>query len=345
MHENPPRRLPVFGQSRVAPEEHAREAEVFARRMERREKFLAFVAARDLALVVRPVDPYTGHVHEPCIVPVGGPLVMQYDDGEGGIRTSSPIWSAGLFSDTTKMKAPSFSLPAGLPSAGGTCPASKLDGEPDKVFICHDCYATKGGYQWPRNVALSLIRRDWTISAVRDSSFAPGMIASIETILERPHDPRWDSRYFRVHDSGDFMGSAAYVRAWNTVAAHFVKRIIFWAPTRDWVFFPDQAQTARKYGNVRPNPDLAAAMRERPANFVIRPSALQVGDAPPVVHGLDGGTSVDTPSIHAAFTTCGPAAKGHQCSCPAYERSVNCQSAGCRTCWIFPKRQVGYKQH
>lgn len=71
--------------------------------------------------------------------------------------------STSLFTETTKMACPSFSLPAGPTSEAGTCPAanqSKKGGmrEKGKTFICDGCYSLEANYIYP-NVALSQVAR------------------------------------------------------------------------------------------------------------------------------------------------------------------------------------------
>jgi len=94
-----------------------------------------------------------------------------------------------LLTWTTKMSAPSFSLPAGVPSAGGSCQGaeggqtidtpskfaqgsenlSQVTGKPSVVqdAICQHCYATKGNYEYASMNIKQLMIFAWTIQAVR----------------------------------------------------------------------------------------------------------------------------------------------------------------------------------
>lgn len=115
--------------------------------------------------------------------------------GKAVLRFSAPIWTENmdggsfpsksgmeqfsLFSGTSKMSAPSFSLPAGPPREGGTCVAagrgaSKLvrpgrgtapggarrdaSGRP---FICDLCYSTAGNYFYPNVGTAQAARLAW----------------------------------------------------------------------------------------------------------------------------------------------------------------------------------------
>ena len=296
-----------------------------------------------------------------------------------------PISDFSPFSITSKMAAASFSLPAGPRGAGGgTCPASSLRASGGKAFICHECYALYGHYLRPEQYALREVRMRWLLRLLAtQGAFAEAMVAALEETHDRPPGQTgfWNMRYFRVHDSGDFMASAKYVREWNAIARHFAgtrrKRdgsdrppMRFWAPTRDWVFFPKIVRdglTADR-GDVPPTgslgasaiPDLERAMRlvdaggECPPNFAIRPSALHVGDRPPVVDGLAAGSTVLQPEQIVVegdgLERCGHDASGDHCHCPAYERteswslSGNCEDAQCRSCWNHPERSVDYAE-
>ena len=168
--------------------------------------------------------------------------------------------------------------------------------------------------------------------------------------------------FFRIHDSGDFtIGRpslwAAYARAWGLVAKALPK-VLFWAPTRAWMF-PTMVK-------------VLAEAKARAPNLIVRPSALHVGDEAPVVPGLDAGTTVFLkPGGGRAEDVRTP---GASYPCPVYvshwdEEALpdakikggkaralrgelgewvedkSCQAAGCRRCWADPIRQVAYGWH
>lgn len=71
--------------------------------------------------------------------------------------------STSLFTETTKMACPSFSLPAGPTPEAGTCPAanqSKKGGlrESGRTYVCDGCYSLESNYVYA-NVALAQTAR------------------------------------------------------------------------------------------------------------------------------------------------------------------------------------------
>tara|TARA_Y100000389_G_scaffold185250_1_gene204482 strand:- start:2708 stop:5146 length:2439 start_codon:yes stop_codon:yes gene_type:complete len=69
-----------------------------------------------------------------------------------------------LFSKTSKMSAPSFSLPAGNPKAGGTCIMAAKDpetGQEMDLTICNKCYATNNNYTYASSVYNTSVRLGW----------------------------------------------------------------------------------------------------------------------------------------------------------------------------------------
>lgn len=112
--------------------------------------------------------------------------------GKGSLEFSVPIFTesaAGspstamrrfsLFSYTSKMSSPSFSLPAGPPREGGTCaaadrgarnlvrpskgnaPGGARKNAQGKDFICDLCYATAGNYYYPNVSTAQAARMIW----------------------------------------------------------------------------------------------------------------------------------------------------------------------------------------
>ncbi len=73
-------------------------------------------------------------------------------------------------------------------------------------------------------------------------------------------------------------------------------------------------------------------------NFVLRPSALHVGDQAPDVVGLDAGTSVGFDAVHTGLA---------EFNCPAYDqqKDKSCQTARCRRCWTQSTKTVNYEPH
>lgn len=266
-----------------------------------------------------------------------------------------------LFAETSKMAAPSYSMPAGPPQHHGSCPAADKTANDRLRWICDGCYATDGNYLYPDQAAMRYLRMQWTRKSLKAGTFARDIIDGLTVLTRYPnYSLDLDPRFFRIHDSGDFMASAEYVLAWGEIA-HAFPQIHFWAPTRDWAFCPSMiAKYDLAKNGFRPNPALEAAFikvtRENP-NLVIRPSALHVGDEPPVVPFLSAGSTVlegprrvkgktvDSPGTYNGVERCGFISGAAHCHCPAYEYGDTCANAQCRTCWVKPTVTVDYPAH
>lgn len=277
------------------------------------------------------------------------------------------IANVTVWTKTSKMAAPSFSLPAGQPKlrgvdVGGTCPAAALRPRAgaDDLWICFGCYATGGRYRWTTNYATRATRRAWCqrilageepVVMGREVSLPRGhsarlavlLAATLDQLLAVPRSLTIDlpdgsktgipqSRtHVRLHDSGDFF-SLDYLRAWIAVA-EARKGLHFWAPTRLW----------------RAGPAWSQLMAQAPSNLVFRPSTLHLGDQPPKLAGLEAGAAV-VQEIPASWGTYPPRGVW---DCPAYRHAEKtCWRAGgpagepdCRVCWAYPQVAVNYAPH
>ena len=261
-----------------------------------------------------------------------------------------PIGEVSVFTATTKMRCASWSLPAGPPKFGGTCPASGLKPAErlDDEWICSGCYATTGNYRYATVQTIQGLRRLWTERTLADGTFADQMSWALAQMLASPRfgtvpkgsrakKPLLDPKYFRIHDSGDFSwGKEAYIRAWFTIASRF-PGVRFWAPTRDWT-----GKLGERYIPV---------FAQAPANLTIRPSALFTNEAPPVVPGMAAGSSVAVAGRDVKFLE---DPRGERVfNCPAYAQDEHsCESGrnpngkkGCRACWIMPQLEINYAPH
>lgn len=213
---------------------------------------------------------------------VGGDILVEPPIELDDPKTSPP-WSGALpetlsrvslFTETSKMVAPSFSLPVGPLNLGGSCPGSSgamttsqpeeyerqskfaleviQETNPDfdvpEAFlpedgVCQNCYVSKGNHAayWGNNLRI-VIRYAWTRAAVARGTFAADIIEALDAtrfVKEPPAIAALGQRYFRIHDAGDFF-SRKYLAAWWEVARAFDgsdprrPRTIFWAPTRIW---------------------------------------------------------------------------------------------------------------
>jgi hypothetical protein len=263
-----------------------------------------------------------------------------------------PISIIQLFTLTSKMRCPSFSLPAGPTAIGGTCKAAGKLGlvEDDDLYICHGCYATTGNYGYNstqltqairRVVVEKLMRLGEFVNAISDAIVAFQSKERYATIKEKVDGKmkvtgRYpiDSDFIRLHDSGDVLWLNGYLRAWINIAQRN-PQAMFWMPDRDW---------ALGLGAVR---KIARELERAPGNFVLRPSTLHVGDPAPVIEGLDAGTSVAFPPLDGIADF----------NCPAYDqkKEKTCQTAPaphfsefqehCRVCWTDPEVTVNYEPH
>lgn len=240
---------------------------------------------------------------------------------------------ARLFTFTSKMRAASYSIPAGPPALGGTCRSAAhgaRSSAPDE-FICHGCYAIGGRYGETCGVVQisQAIRAAWTLAALKNNIFADEMIRALKhlqrTAKVDPYKNPVNHSFFRLHDCGDLgLSTHGYYEAWCDIAEAF-PRTMFWAPTREW------ASGADWWIKRRP-----------PENFVVRPSALHVFDDPPRVSGLAAGSTASLGAVNADW------------DCQAYrgKNDHNCESVPgmngrkpCRVCWTHPDVVVNYTPH
>lgn len=222
---------------------------------------------------------------------------------------TAPLWNPPgdgkasqfkLLSWTSKMGCPSFSLPAGAPQLGGSCPGAVagqstvplearragarrvLEVVREEVdlqrAICETCYAAGGRYATSLVQYAQALNFAWATQAVRDGSFVEIMAYAVDHadyLLgggERQGNAYLregtGERFFRIHDSGDFF-DVRYLEAWRAVADE-LPDVTFWAPTRIW---------ATGWGvdavNRINDPE------RHPPNLIIRPSAYMVGSDPP----------------------------------------------------------------
>jgi len=246
------------------------------------------------------------------VVVKGRSITLQLDEAITGPEWnrvgSGAVRNVDLLSWTKKMGCPSFSLPAGAPQLGGTCPGAtagqsvvpkaalekaqarleKITGRPVLLAdaTCERCYATGGNYYYGSSLMAQMVRDIWTRQALKDGTFVDTMSWAIDNadyMLEGGHvgsgknkavyDPeRFPGRFFRIHDSGDFF-NPEYMAAWRRIADNFragADRITFWAPTRVWATEWGAEAIAKNGGD----------------NLVIRPSSYHINeDAAPRMQG------------------------------------------------------------
>jgi hypothetical protein len=187
---------------------------------------------------------------------------------------------------------------------------------------------------------------------------------------------RHPGRYFRLHDSGDFL-NVDYLRAWKEVANRNPD-IMFWAPSRIW---------ATSWGGHAVNEINTPMPDGSPSNLVIRASAFMINEPAPRLltppKGMGSGWGAGTTVFEASHKL--PGGPGfwdrplyetpYQWDCQTYavskkidgaaaEKSASCRNVpgvdgvtGCRACWrlgnsgatidgvAFPPAEVNYTLH
>jgi hypothetical protein len=265
------------------------------------------------------------------------------------------ITGISFFTWTSKMSAPSFSLPGGpTGKVGGTCPAAvqeaveksgqyKAVHEPipaGATYVCNVCYTGKNNYLMYKMVSVAqTIRRLWVDRWLRQgwTSLAQRLTEAIgslqdpgvEQVLKRK---AVSNQYFRIHDAGDFYTPDYYI-AWRETAYN-LPDVKFWAPTRQWVF----EKWRKLFANYPP-----------PENMSLRPSSLFFGARPPVIEGMNAGTTAAEGTRDQWYDFNGM----EVWNCPAYAADEHsCATAinpdggtECRTCWSRKEIPVNYKAH
>lgn len=214
-------------------------------------------------------------------------------------RSKTPMKSVpSLLTNTSKMPCPSWGLPAGR-----ACPGMKTG----PGTICGQCYAAKGNYGVPMVRHAQQQRFTWTLALMKSPAGQDAFVAYMSRAIEAIGSP-----YFRVHDSGDLF-SPAYARCWSRIARQ-LSHIRFWFPTRSYRI-----------------PNLLPAIQDLAAlpNVTIRPSALMLDAAPPVIDGLAAGSGATYSKDDA--------------TCPAYRQNGECRD--CRHCWDNASVPVLYPLH
>ena len=226
--------------------------------------------------------------------------------------------------------------------------------EGESNFICDYCYAGKNNYIYERNQLMQMLRMRWQEEAMKgkvpvimpdgsrhELGFVDAMVAAIKSysrvansksglsvrhrknlyggFYERDDNPN----YFRIHDSGDFMGIAE-IKAWSEVCVR-LPWISFWAPTRAWAL-------GTKYVNA-----LRQASEKAP-NLVIRGSALTFAEEAPMVAGLPAGSTVSMTEPGTwqckAYRAVDPLNGKDHHTCSVSENPFG--GFGCRMCWGGP---------
>lgn len=208
-----------------------------------------------------------------------------------------------VLSWTTGMECWSFSLPAVQ-----SCPGMIARDEKD---VCWYCYAQIGRYAGLKVMQSQAARyawvRHWPEQEVEDR-----IVAAIECEYD-------EGGYFRLHDSGDFF-SVRYAKMWHRIAAR-VPTVKIWTTTRSW-------------GHSAAHLRIADALKELNGlpNVTIRPSAIEMDTAPPIVDGFAAGAGVASAGREGA-------------TCPKSINHTSCEAERCRRCWDRSQDPVVFALH
>lgn len=226
-----------------------------------------------------------------------------------------------FFSRTSKMGSASFSVMAGSPAIGGTCPATdyykkpvmlakqmreiqeaggNVDHRPADAatWICNYCYAGKSNYIY-RNVQWTEVGRWIWLSGMFAHSGYDKAIGCLKYMLKchlsnvgLREKAGEDPAYFRIHDSGDF----------NPIPVHEDDRHRFFGGTLDtydiWHDIISDPAFAKIHFWAPTRMWVSRNWRKRvklkppPANFALRPSALHVDDIAPDIEPYAAGSTV-----------------------------------------------------
>lgn len=292
---------------------------------------------------------------------------------------SPTMRNISLLSWTSKMGAPSFSLPAGSIELGGSCPGAaggqsiiptpklksvarkvrSVTGRPVRLqqAICNYCYATGGQYATGQVQVAQVMRYIWVKDALRDGTFVDTMVWAIQ---HANYYLDGSKRKVQIKNGVEKVTPAylperhpgRYFRIHDSgdffdqkylqawkEIADRLPDIMFWAPTRCW---------ATTWGV-----DAVNRINADPRNLIIRPSAYCTNEPAPenLGPGWAGGSTVYAPlpkldgQLRGAFDW----------DCQAYtlnDKNKSCRNArdpngsiGCRACWRYDQIVVNYTLH
>lgn len=205
-----------------------------------------------------------------------------------------PDSTVRLLSVTEKMPCLSWSLPPIV-----SCPFMVIGAN----HICSKCYGQRGHYIHKGVKNAQDVRFAWTVQSLRTKQGTDDWIAYMIAAIRAENY----GGVFRAHDDGDLF-SPLYVRAWIAVC-QALPCTLFWFPTRSW-----QAPWWEELVLLNSLP-----------NVVVRPSALEFEQDPPIIPGLSAGSG----------------AKRVGYNCPAHEQGNKCLT--CRRCWEDPEHTTFFK--
>lgn len=224
-----------------------------------------------------------------------------------------------LLSWTSKMNCPSWSIPAGVPQIGGTCPGAeagqsvmpeearrkverhvlKVLGQPTSLAkaICNRCYATGGQYSTGQVQYAQLLRHYWAVQALEAGTFVPTMIYAIDNANYRLDGGKVTEEY---EERDEQTGEVRLIKREQKLPPEPSGRRFFRIHDSGDFFSPAYLEAWKQIAQALPTITFWAPSRiwatkwgvaavngtspgsaPPPANLIIRPSAYDVdGDAP-----------------------------------------------------------------
>lgn len=280
----------------------------------------------------------------------------------------------GMIGEAGKMACPTFDLPAGALSTGGSCPGAQAGQSTVplqirkksevaitapvqiRTAICEQCYANGGQYQSPHIQLGEIVRYWWTRDLLKTNTGREDFVRTVVRAIqgetfhkERQLDPRTGTPVlpFRIHSSGDFF-SHEYAEAWIEIANR-TPEVTYWAPTRTWAYPGWMAVWPRLMQQLKHN------------NMIVRPSAYHTDDPAPSPDALPWPSqgypfnSQGTTSIYKFNDQGEGRDPRYDFGCRAYavvDAAKSCNKAtapdgktGCRACWVRPDLRIQYSAH
>lgn len=250
--------------------------------------------------------------------------------------TNPSVRQYGLLSWTSKMNCPSWSIPAGVPQIGGTCPGAmagqsvmpeearratekhvlKVLGQPTSLAkaICNRCYATGGQYSTGQVQFAQLLRHYWAVQALEAETFVPTMIYAVENANYRLDGGTIkEEREERDPETGEVRIVAREQKLPPEPSGKRFFRIHdsgdFFSPAYleawkqvaralpDITFWAPTRIWATSWGQAAVNGS-AKGSSPTPANLIIRPSAYDVEGPAPTAAQLGAGWAAGTVVIN-----------------------------------------------
>lgn len=229
--------------------------------------------------------------------------------------TATDDWQEfALWGESGKMACPTWDLPAGGLTVGGTCPGAdagqtivdpalrrqrldfdssgrailkgrKPEGDRAEMkeggTICSQCYAFEGNYPSP-HVQLGEVLRYWWLRSMLQQDRLEELVETLVLSMRLIRYPKTPYGIYpvRIHSAGDFF-SQDYARAWLRVADELwrlneeSRRVVMWAPTRTWA---SGNWTNFWKGEL---PRLRSVRDGRRPNLMVRASAYNFNDTAP----------------------------------------------------------------